>query len=63
MQRDHQTIFVGGHLPSAVYQMILGGVEGFLILSNGDEVYDEIASRFTRAAVRPVWRNLIDIPR
>jgi len=41
--------------------MILEGVEGLLILSNGDEMYDEIASRFTGA--RPVWRNLTDIPR
>jgi hypothetical protein len=42
--------------------MILEGVEGILILSDGDEMYDEIASRFTRATGR-VWRNLTDIPR
>jgi hypothetical protein len=29
--------------------MILEGVEGILILSNDDEMYDEIASRFSRA--------------
>ena len=63
MQHGHQTIFVGGHPPSAVDQMILEGVEGILILSNDDEMYDEIASRFTRATGRPVWRNLTDIPR
>jgi len=43
--------------------MILEGVEGILILSNGDEMYDEIASRFARATGRPVWHNLTDIPR
>jgi len=63
MQHVHQTIFVGGHPPSAVDQMILEGVEGILILSNDDEMYDEIASRFMRATGRPVWRNLTDIPR
>jgi hypothetical protein len=63
MQRGHQTMFVDGHPPSAVDQMILEGVEGILILSNGDEMYDEIESRFTRATGRPVWRNLTDIPR
>jgi hypothetical protein len=46
MQHGHQTIFVAGHVPSAVDQMILEKVEGMLILS---EMYDEIASRFTRA--------------
>jgi hypothetical protein len=55
--------FVDGHPPSAVDQMILEGVEGILILSNGDEMYDEIASRFARATGRPVWHNLTDIPR
>ena len=63
MQYGHQTLFVDGHPLSAVGQMILEGVEGILILSNSDEMYDEIASRFTRATGRPVWRNLTDIPR
>ena len=63
MQQGHQTMFVDGHPPLAVDQMILEEVEGILILSNGDEMYDEIASRFTRATGRPVWRNLTDIPR
>jgi hypothetical protein len=63
MQYGHQTLFVDGHPLSAVDQMILEGVEGILILSNSDEMYDEIASRFTRATGRPVWRNLTDIPR
>lgn len=62
-QYGHQTLFVDGHPLSAVDQMILEGVEGILILSNSDEMYDEIASRFTRATGRPVWRNLTDIPR
>jgi hypothetical protein len=62
MQHGHQTIFVGGHPPSAVDPNDLEGVEGILILSDGDEMYDEIASRFTRATDRPVWRNLTDIP-
>ena len=56
-------MFVDGHPPLAVDQMILEEVEGILILSNGDEMYDEIASRFTRATGRPVWRNLTDILR
>jgi len=43
--------------------MILEEVEGILILNDGDETYDEIASRFMRATGRPVWRNLTDIPR
>ena len=63
MQHGHQPIFVGGHPPSAVYQMILEEVEGILILNDGDEMYDEIASRYMRATGRPVWRNLTDIPR
>jgi hypothetical protein len=63
LQHGHQAIFVGGHPPSAVDQMILEAVEGILILSNGDEMYDEIASRFTQATGRPVWRYLTDIPR
>jgi hypothetical protein len=41
LQRGHQAIFVGGHPPSAVDQMILEAVEGILILSDeavgGDE--------------------------
>ena len=63
LQRAHQAIFVGGHPPSAVDQIILEAVEGILILSDDDEMYDEIASRFTQATGRPVWRNLTDIPR
>jgi hypothetical protein len=63
MKHGHQTIFVDGHPPSAVDQLILEAVEGTLILSNSDEIYDEIASRFTRATGRPVWRYLTDIPR
>jgi hypothetical protein len=30
--------------------------------SNGDEIHDEIASRFFRETGRPVWRNIIEIP-
>ena len=63
MQHGHQPIFVGGHSPLALDQMILEQVEEILILSNGDEMYDDIASRFMRATGRPVWRNLTDIPR
>jgi hypothetical protein len=48
MQHGHQTIFVAGHVPSAVDQMILEKVEGMLILSHS-EMSDEIASRFARA--------------
>jgi hypothetical protein len=50
MQHGHQTIFVAGHVPSAVDQMILEKLEAMLILSDSDEMSDEIASRFTRAA-------------
>jgi hypothetical protein len=62
-ERGHEVITVGGHPPTAVKNMISDGVDGILILSDGDELHEEVASRFTRATGRPVWRNLTDIPR
>jgi hypothetical protein len=56
-------MIVDGHPPTAVENMIMHGVDGILILSDGDETDEETASRFTRATGRPVWRNLTEIPR
>ena len=62
-QRGHKVIAVDGHPPTAVKTMIEDGVDGILILSDGDDIHEEIASRFSRATGRPIWRNLTDIPR
>ena len=62
-ERGHQAMIVDGHQPTAVVNMIREGVDGILILSDEDEIHEEIAGRFTRATGRPVWRHLTDIPR
>ena len=62
-QRGHDVEIVGGHPPTAVKNIIADGVDAILILSDGDELPEEIVSRFTRATGQPVWRNLTDIPR
>jgi hypothetical protein len=56
-------MIVDGHPPTAVENMVRYGVDGILILSDGDEIDEEIAARFSRATGRPVWRNLTEIPR
>jgi len=62
LERGHQLMFVEGHQPTSVDAMISEKADGILILKDGDEFYEEIASRFTRVTGRPVWRNLTDIP-
>jgi hypothetical protein len=62
-QRGHQAMIVDGHPPTAVNNMVQYGVDGILILSDGDEIDEEIAARFSRATGRSVWRNLTEIPR
>jgi DNA-binding LacI/PurR family transcriptional regulator len=62
-ERGHQIMIVDGHPPTAVENMVRYGVDGILILSDGDEIDEEIAARFSRATGRPVWRNLTEIPR
>ncbi|PWE77317.1 hypothetical protein XF30_11705 [Bradyrhizobium sp. SUTN9-2] len=63
MQRGHEvTIGPFGYAPTAVTGMIEDGIEGVLILADGDDNLDEIAARFTKATGRPVWRNLTEIP-
>ena len=64
MERGHEvTIGPFGHVPTAVTSMIEDGIEGVLILTDGDDNLEEIAARFTRATGRPVWRNLTEIQR
>jgi len=49
LQRGHEPMFVEGHPPTSVKQMIQDGVDGILILSEGDDIHEEIASQFARA--------------
>ena len=53
LERGHKPSFVDGHPPTAVKQMIEDKVDGLLILSEGDDIHEEIASRFTKATGRP----------
>lgn len=64
MERGHE-VAIGpfGHVPTAVTGMIEDGIEGVLILTDGDDNLEEIAARFTRTTGRLVWRNLTEIPR
>jgi hypothetical protein len=64
MEHRHK-IAVGrfGLVATAVAGMIDDGIDGVLILTDGDENLEEIAARFTRATGRPVWRNLTEIAR
>ncbi|MCK1600821.1 hypothetical protein IVB02_05145 [Bradyrhizobium sp. 166] len=63
MERGHEvTIGPFGHAPTALTSMIEDGIDGVLILTDGDDNMEEIAARFTRATGRPVWRNLTEIP-
>ena len=62
-ERGHEVEIVDGYPPSVVKSMIKDRFDGILILSDGDEIHEEIAARFTRATGRPVWRNLTEIPR
>jgi hypothetical protein len=63
MERGHEITFGPfGYVPTAVQGMIDDRIDGVLILID-DENLQEIASRFTRATGRPVWRNLTEIPR
>ena len=56
-------MIVDGYPPTAVDNMVRDGVDGVLILSDHDEIHEEIVARFTRATGRPEWRNLTDILR
>jgi hypothetical protein len=64
MERGHEiTVGPFGYVPGAVASMIEDGIDGVLILTDDDENLNEIASRFTRATGRPIWRDLTEIPR
>jgi hypothetical protein len=64
LERGHEVMFGPfGPVSGAVAIMIKEGIEGVLILTDDDEIFQEIAARFTKATGRPIWRNLTEIPR
>ncbi len=61
-ERGNKAMFVDGNPSTALKQLVQEGVDGILILSDGHEIHEEIAARFSRETGRPVWRNMTDIP-
>ncbi|MCK1520331.1 hypothetical protein [Bradyrhizobium sp. 17] len=64
MERGHE-VSIGpfGRVPTAVASMTEDGIDGVLILTDGDENLDDIAARFITATGCPVWHDLTEIPR